>query len=218
MLFTVVGTAELPEIPTEATVSLAISTEADTRAAALSSARQSMAKLAELCKSYTAGDKSPAKDWHMSGISSHSWRPHDDNGRPLDAQFGVTASGGITFTNTDNLGQFLEEVAGAKHTNVNYVNWALSAKQLTDIHDQLLHNAVSHATHKAQVLAQAAKVDKINLTAIREQNSETHHFEQGAPRMAMAAYSGAADEPTIELQPAPTTVSASIVAEFTSVG
>lgn len=215
MKFTVVGSAEYKDIPTEATVSVDVTAEAASRKTAVDSVKKTLAQLSSLCETYTA-DGGPAKDWHVSGMSIHSWRPHDDHGRQLDPRFNATATGGITFVDTEKLGGFLEKVATTDHTAIGYVSWALNAEQLTTLHDKALTQALHHARHKATVLAEAAGVDAVELVSLREESAESHSYDQAAPRMAMATYGGSADEPTIELQPAAKSVSARVIADFSS--
>lgn len=213
MKFTVSGTAQALVSPDEALVSLIVTSEGPEQAAALDDVKSALAGLQRLAEAFVE-DEGPAKDWHVSGLNTHSWRPHDDRGKELPVRFSATASAGLTFSDHDAMSSFVDQAGRQQSVSVSHISWSLSTTQQEGEHHRLLPQALEAAHTKAKLLAAASGQSELELYSVVEDGAESHSFEQGAPRMAMAAYGGPPESPELELLPAPTVVKARLTAQY----
>lgn len=213
MKFTVSGTAQAMVTPEEALVTLNVAGESTEQAVALNEVKTALAELQRLAEAFTE-DKSSARDWHVSGLNTHSWRPHDDRGKELPVRFSASASAGLTFTDHDAMSSFVDQAGRQNAVSVSHISWSLSSEQQETEYSRLLPEALQAAEKKAKLLAEAAAEPTVELYVVVEDGGESNSFEQSSARMAMAAYGGPPEGPNLELRPAPTMVTARLSAQY----
>lgn len=147
----VTGQGQAQAVPDMATITLGVTTQADTAAAAMSENSTRQAAIIDAVKAHGI----EARDIQTSGLSLSPMMDYSQNGQAPRVT-GYQAQNLITVRVTDlgNLGVVLDQIVGAGANEMQGLVFSREDSQAAE--DEARRNAVEDARHRAGVLAEAA--------------------------------------------------------------
>ncbi len=188
----ILGHATIEVVPDEVITRIGVTTQAKTPKSALDQNSAAAAKIIAFAKSFGIDPKDIRTD--SVRLSPIYRTERDKNGGGHQVLEGYRASNQVRVRLRElaRLGEFMRQVLDHGATNIAGLQFALSEPDKA--HDEALAKAVDDAMHKAQLLAQAAKIKLGHIKKI----VEPPRVESDRGPLRMASYDGAPKAVPIE--------------------
>lgn len=154
-------------------------------------------------------------------------RPTVDALRTYTSQQGraqrVTATVGVRalFTDLENLGRVVADLAEREGVRLGWVSWSLSEATENRLRDECIAGAVQRGRERAEAMARAAGASEIEITEIADPGmlgaAEVQSHLEGRPMMAMARSAKAGGDVVpdpLEVVPSDVTIGAQLQLRF----
>lgn len=166
-------------------------------------------------KALAAREPSPVSTHEVRGATSTSWRPTDNEGRPLPPVHRASTTATVTFTEPVVLADFIADWGTRDGVNLQGVRWELTPETQRARHAEVLTSAVENARERALVIAAAAGFEDMTPVQISDPgllSSDPQFGAMDAGGYAMKSRMMAAE--SVELAPRDILVRASIEAVY----
>lgn len=205
------GSHSLRVPPEQATVYITVSADGPAPDPVISFVRGALAEVTATLEARHHPDRGPVTRYAVEQIRKGAHRPYNQDGRQLPLVHTATASVTATFTDFDDLSNWVDRAAALDGIGINHIEWTLTDATGRAIEREIRQEAVRDAVRRAQDYADALGLGPVTARAI---NDTGLSGPQPKVMMARAMADPAGGAPEISLRPDDVEVEAQVEARF----
>jgi uncharacterized protein YggE len=202
------GTHSVTLPPQQATVYASISADGPAPGPVMELVAATLAEVSATLQTRHDRADGTVTGYSVEQIRTGAHRPYNQDGRQLPLVHTASATVTATFTDFDDLANWIENIAVLDGAAVNHIEWALTDDRRIAVERETRQQAVRDARQRAQDYADALDLGPVMVRSINDPGVS------GPPQPKVMMARAVAGEPEIALRPEDVEISAQVEATF----